>query len=90
MQTKLADTIGDDKRPENIQIAVSLVSREFSSDQLTVQTGGDLGWVPLGIHEDYERVFWGMEIGDLSDPVPNIDNPEIFYFLHGVESRRES
>ncbi len=81
MQTKLADTIGDDKSPQRIQTAVSLVSQEFSSDQMTVQSGGDLGWVPLGIHEDYERIFWDLEIGEMSEPIPNVDNPEIFYFF---------
>ena len=81
MLTKLADTIGDDKSPQNIQFAVSLVSKEFSSDQMTVQSGGDLGWVPLGIHEDYERVFWDLEIGEMSDPIPNVDNPDIIYFF---------
>ena len=81
MRTKLADTIGDDNSSENIRFAVGSASREFSSDQFTVQSGGDLGWVPLGIHEDYERVFWELEIGEVSDPVPNIDNPEIFYFF---------
>ena len=81
MQTKLVDTIGDDKSPQNIRFAVSSAANEFSSDQFTVQSGGDLGWVPLGIHEDYERVFWELDIGELSDPVPNIDNPEMFYFF---------
>ena len=81
MLTKLSDTIGDDKSPQNIQFAVSLVSKEFSSDQMTVQSGGDLGWVPLGIHEDYERVFWDLEIGEMSDPIPNVDNPDIIYFF---------
>ena len=81
MLTKLADTIGDNNSTENLQAAVRLAAEEFSSDPQTAQSGGDLGWVPLGIHEDYERVFWELEIGEVSDPIPNVDNPEIFYFF---------
>ncbi len=82
MQTKLMDTIGDDKSPRNVRAAVKVIAREFSSDPNTYQSGGDLGWTPLGIHEDYEFDFWELEVGELSDPVPNVDDPQtVFFFI---------
>lgn len=82
MQTKLADTIGDDKSPRNIRAAVKAIAREFSADPDTFRTGGDLGWVPLGVHEDYERDFWDLEVGELSGPIPNVDDPRtVFFFI---------
>ena len=57
------------------------VAREFSRDPGTQQSGGDLGWIPMGVDEDYEDIFFDLEIGELSDPVPNIDNPQEMYFF---------
>ena len=82
MQTKLNDAIGDDKSPRSIRAAVRDIAREFSADPETFRTGGDMGWVPLGIHEDYERDFWALEVGELSDPIPNVDDPRtVFFFI---------
>lgn len=82
MQTKLADAIGDDKSPRNIRAVVREIAREFSADPETFRTGGEMGWVPLGIHEDYEYDFWDLEVGELSPPVPNVDDPRtVFFFI---------
>ncbi len=81
MQTKYADTLGDDTSPENIRAVVRAIAREFSSDPETYQSGGALGWTPLGIHEDYERRFWDLEISELSDPIPNVENPQTVFFF---------
>ena len=35
----------------------------------------------MGVDEDYEDIFFDLEIGELSDPVPNIDNPQEMYFF---------
>ncbi len=89
MQTKLADILGDDFSPEHIRNSFRAISREFSTDQTAAQSGGDLGWVPLGIHEDYERNFWELEPGELSDPTPNVENPQsLFFFMVSERSDR--
>jgi len=81
MLTKLKDSLGDDKSPENIQAVVQSIYREFSSDRQTIRDRGDLGWVPRGILEDYEFNFFDLEVGELSRAVPNRDNPSQMYFF---------
>ena len=90
MQTKLADTIGDDKSPRNIRASVRTIAREFSADPDTFRTGGDMGWTPLGVHEDYERDFWDLEVGELSPPIPNVDDPRtVFFFILSDRSENQ-
>ena len=90
MQTKLADAIGDDKSPRNIRAVVLDIAREFSADPETYRTGGDMGWVPLGIHEDYEYDFWDLEVGELSPPAPNVDDPRtVFFFILSDRSENQ-
>ena len=81
MQTKLTDTIGDDKSPERIRRSVRAIAKEFSTDPETVRTDGEVGWLPLGVLEDYERIFWELEPGEISPPTPNVDNPQMVYFF---------
>ena len=81
MITNLTDSIGDDKSAANIRGIFKIVVREFSRDPGAVQSGGEVGWLPIGVDEDYERAFFDLEIGELSAPVPNIDNPQNLYFF---------
>ncbi|MCL0028966.1 peptidylprolyl isomerase [Dehalococcoidia bacterium] len=81
MQTKLADVIGDDLSTENIQFAFAYVAREFSTNPQTAQSGGDLGWLPLGVDKDYERAFFGLKVGELSQPIPIRQDPNTMYFF---------
>lgn len=87
MQTKYADLLGDDRSPEHIRNTVRGIAREFSRDPDTVRSRGDLGWTPLGILEDYERDFWKLEVGEMSEPTPNVENPQMSFFF--VVSERE-
>ena len=91
MQTKFADDIADDKSPENIRNAVREVAREFSSDPDTFQSSGEVGWTPIGIYQDYERAFWTLEPGEMSDPTPNVDNPQtqLFFIISDRADSRE-
>ncbi len=84
MQTKLSDAIGDDKSAGNIRAAVKEIAREFSADPDTFRTGGDMGWVPLGVHEDYEFDFWDLEIGELSGGDSQCGRPAHGVLLHPV------
>lgn len=81
MITNLNDALATDKSPQRIRGVFKAIAREFSVNADTQQTGGDLGWVPLGVDEDYERDFFDLELGELSDPIPNIDNPQELYFF---------
>ncbi len=81
MQTRYADAIAFDKSPEYLRAVFKALAREFSSDAETVQAGGDVGWVPLGVIEDYEQRFFELEPGELSELTPNFDNPQQFYFF---------
>lgn len=81
MMTKLRDLVIDDKSPQNLRTAFKVIAREFSRDTETQQSGGALGWIPRGVDEDYEDVFFDLEISELSKPVPNIDNPHELYFF---------
>ncbi len=87
MQTKYADLLGDNRSPEHIRNTVRGIAREFSRDPDTVRSRGDLGWTPLGILEDYERDFWKLEVGEMSEPTPNVENPQMSFFF--VVSERE-
>ena len=91
MQTKLVDTIGDDLSPENLRNSFRQIAREFSSDPATVQNSGEVGWTPLGVIEDYERIFWDMEPGELSDPTPQVENPQmvLFFMISERDENRE-
>ena len=47
-----------------------------------VRLGGDLGWVPRGIYEDYDNRIFDLELGVVSEPIPNIDDPkQMFFFM---------
>lgn len=81
MQTKYADLLGDDRSPFHIRDTVRAIAREFSRDPDTVQSRGDMGWMPLGILEDYERDFWELEVGEMSEPTPNVENPQMSFFF---------
>lgn len=87
MQTKYADLLGDDRSPEHIRNTVRAVAREFSRDPDTARSRGDLGWMPLGILEDYQHDFWELEVGEISEPAPNVENPQMSFFF--VVSQRE-
>ena len=81
MQTKLKDSIADDKSPDHLQAVIQAIYMEFSNDRQTSRDTGNLGWVPRGIHEDYEYDFFDLEVGKLSVPVPNRLDPTQFYFF---------
>lgn len=91
MQTKLKDSIGDNTSPEYIRGVVRAIAREFSSDPETYESAGDVGWVPLGIIEDYEDKFWQLEPGVISKPTPNVDNPQqvLFFVVSERDGNRE-
>ena len=88
MQVKLKDLVGESTSPQAIGRAVKKVVREFSRDAPDViRNGGDLGWVPRGVYQDYQDVFFNLEMGKLSRPVQVMRMPGSFYLF--VVSERE-
>ena len=83
MLINLEDAVGNNSDPEHIARAFKEVAREFSRDNAElVRLGGDLGWVPRGIYEDYDNRIFDLELGVVSEPIPNIDDPkQMFFFM---------
>jgi parvulin-like peptidyl-prolyl isomerase len=81
MQTRYADAVALEKSPDYLRAVFKALAREFSSDADTIQAGGDFGWLPLGVDEDYEQRFFDLEVGELSELTTNFDNPQQFYFF---------
>lgn len=81
MQTKYKDATRNVTDPEELARAFKDIVREFSRENPeSVRRGGDLGWMPEGILARYDDITFGtsyrdpLEIGKLSDPVPDVDN----------------
>ena len=90
MKTKLADTIGDEKSPQNIRFAVSSAANEFSSDQFTVQSGGDLGLGPAWHTRGLRARLLGVGYRrDLRSRAQHRQPGDILLLL-GIGPRRES
>ena len=84
MKVKFEDATRDAKTPLELAIAYSSVVREFSSDTpATLRRGGDLGWIAEGVIPEYERDFFYLEPGEISDPVKNKENANqaIFFMI---------
>ena len=45
------------------------LARELSDDSRTAEMGGDLGWIPFGIKDEYNEVMWELGDGEVSGPV---------------------
>ena len=83
MQIKFQDTVAGLSGADALSDAFKDLVREFSRDEPeTVRKGGDLGWVPLGVYEEYEYGFFELEVGELSAPIPHDQDPnQIIFFM---------
>lgn len=81
MQTNYSDAVKNALTSEDYEDAFKYLAKEFSvDDPIMIRQGGDMGWVPKGVIE-YERDFFDLEIGELSDPIKNKDNPSTMIFF---------
>ena len=92
IQTKYNDATASALTAEEFKLAFKEVVREFSRDDPeTVRLGGDKGWLPRGVLPTYEDVLFGLEIGKLSTPQQDVDDPTlvIFYMVPERAEARE-
>ncbi len=92
MKIKFKDTVATKQTDDERREAFKALVREFSADNPEViRKGGDLGWVPRGVYNDYDHVIFDLEVGKLSDPVPSVDNPRqlIFFMVSDRQEARE-
>ena len=54
------------------------LARELSDDSSTAEQGGDLGWVPLGIKDEYDEVLFELGDGEVSGAVVTSTGVSIF------------
>ena len=83
MQTKYKDYVKASADPQVLRDAFKAIAREFSREEPElVRRGGDIGWLPLGVLEDYDDVIANLEVGKLSDLIPNRDQrQQAFVFM---------
>ena len=91
MQTNYNDAVKNAVTSEDYEKAFKYIAREFSEDApVIIRQGGDMGWIPRGVIE-YERDFFDLDIGELSPPIKNKDNPStmIFFMVSDKETAAE-
>ena len=91
MQTNYNDAVKNAVTSEDYEEAFKYIAREFSEDApVIIRQGGDMGWIPRGVIE-YERDFFDLDVGELSPPIKNKDNPStmIFFMVSDKETAAE-
>ena len=63
------------------------LARELSDDSTYAELGGDLGWVPRGIKDEYDSVMFELGDGEVSGPVVTETGVSIFLAEGNVELR---
>ena len=92
MFTKYEDYVKNSEDPLLLHEAFKAITREFSRESPElVRRGGEVGWVPLGVLEDYDDVIATVEVGKLSDPIPNRDQRQqaFIFMVSEIDELRE-
>ena len=92
MITKYNDYVKNSTDPLLLHEAFKAITREFSRESPElVRRGGEVGWVPLGVLEDYDDVIAYVEVGKLSDPIPNRDQRQqaFIFMVSEIDELRE-
>ncbi len=92
MITKYNDYVKNSTDPLLLHEAFKAITREFSRETPElVRRGGEVGWVPIGVLEDYDDVIANVEVGKLSDPIPNRDQRQqaFIFMVSEIDELRE-
>lgn len=92
MFTKYKDYVKNSADPLLLHEAFKAITREFSREAPElVRRGGEVGWVPLGVLEDYDDVIATVEVGELSNPIPNRDQRQqaFIFMVSEIDDLRE-
>jgi len=92
MVSKLNDGLREATTPEIRQMVWKEVSREFSYDDAEVKRlGGDIGWMPVNSRNTYADKIFSLSIGELSNPIPDVENPKLilFFMVSETDSARQ-
>ena len=92
MFTKYNDYVKNSLDPLLLHEAFKAITREFSRESPElVRRGGEIGWVPIGVLEDYDDVIANVEVGKLSDPIPNRDQRQqaFIFMVSEIDELRE-
>ena len=83
MVIKFEDATRDISDPDELKEAYKLIVREFSRDNPEIlRLGGEIGWVPRNVLLDVEYLFFDLEPGQLSEPVPDPNNnSQLMFFM---------
>lgn len=91
IRTRYEDAKGVSSDPITLAIAFREIVREFSRDDPEiVRRGGDLGWMPEGVLEDYDYVYFDLPVGELSENTADKDDPRGQLLLFMVSERQEA
>lgn len=63
----LADQIEAELRKPNADFAK--IALQYSTDQESRADGGRLGWVPRTVHQRFDEYLFGLDVGELSNPI---------------------
>ena len=90
--TKYNDYVKNSTDPLLLHEAFKAITREFSREAPElVRRGGEVGWLPTGVLEDYDDVIAYVEVGKLSDPIPNRDQRQqaFIFMVSEIDELRE-
>ena len=65
------------------------LASEFSIDPAFAADGSDLGWVPRGALSSQEEFLFDLEVGKLSDPIPQPQGEALVYLVSEKADARE-
>jgi parvulin-like peptidyl-prolyl isomerase len=65
----------------------SAIAREVSTDTATKEQGGDLGWVPEGVQEEYDAYVFSLGDGEISPPLFTQSGVTLLQAIGGPEIR---
>ena len=49
------------------------------------EVGGDLGWIPYGIKDEYNEVMWELGDGDVSGPIVTTTGASLIMAVEGAQ-----